>query len=247
MITRLGILLLWLLLPYFSSSQSYSNDLEFWSSGAIKFRISKDLSIDFEQAGRFNNNWQSLSSTYSELGAGYKYNKHWSFAIGYRFAQPTNKPLAIHHDHRYTINVKYLEDFKIGGQINEIEASVRVRYQSKYRDLFVSEDGLIPTNYIRTKFLVSADLDRTVEPYAGCELFYRVRYTGSYIDAYRVFVGLDWAIDANQGLDFKLMRESEIQVREPKSALIISVSYAYKIKWYNRKKGVTQNNNARWL
>lgn len=243
----------WLITVIFISSlqlnvQGQNNeDLQLWTSASVKTKLAKGWTAVAEQGLRLGNNWSQLSTTYSELGIRYKYNKHWTFKVAYRFGQPTNPDLPIHHDHRYVVDVRYREDWNLDiMDIQELEINFRFRYQSRYRDIFVSEDGRIPTNYLRGKLTFVLDLDNIIEPSFGAEWFYRLKYDGNFFDAYRLFISLDWAIDAKHALGFTLMREMEFNVERPENINVLGINYSYKLD-YLFEKDRRYHRGVRWL
>lgn len=245
---------LWLVLAIVAAfpaySQEYPNreDLELWTSAALKVKLTKNWSLAYEQALRLHRNWGELKNTYSELGLDYKIDKHWSFGATYRFSQTTDKPYPIHHDHRLVIDAAYMEDYKIRADgIDEIEVELRLRYQTRYRDMFVSDDGLLPSQYLRSKLSFTVDIDRDFEPSFGTELYYRIQYDGSFFNTYRLFARLDWDLNSESKLGFTLIRETSFNVNRPGSANIFSISYSYKIKTGGGSKEDPEYHNIRNL
>src|SRR6218665_437153 len=109
------LFLLALVLPLAGLAQERNTNL--WTGINVSKSITKKISLEADAQWRVTNNLTTTGAYIGELGAGYKFNKHWEVSAFYRFisrrkydkgdAAYVFKPY-----HRFYANLNY--DHKIG-------------------------------------------------------------------------------------------------------------------------------------
>ncbi len=201
------------------------NDAGLWASINIEKKFTNKISVHVSVESRFNENFSELGTFYPELTGEYKYNKIFSLSGGYRFI------LKRRVDDTYSSRHRYLFNLNIKHKISELSANARIRYQSQYSDLNSSEDGKIPSNYLRTKLTLKYDLQKKYTPFVSGEVFFNVNHPGGVLfDDYRVSAGIEYEFSKKSTLELGYLIDREIQIANPLTSYVILIGWSYVLK-----------------
>jgi len=212
----------------FTQTRSFDN----WTSASISYNLTKALSVSLEEGLRLSD--FNLSSAYQDLTVKYKLNDFIKFAGTWRFAGVDGIFDAEHLDNRFALdlNLRYaLKPFLI---------TFRTRYQSRYRDIFVSENGTLPNNYLRNKLGIRYRDLKKIDPEIGVELYTSTnRYTGNFSDKFRLYAGFGFDLAKRHEMEVNYIYQPEIQVSNPHSNHIIALAYSFDLSgWLKDQKKI---------
>lgn len=173
-----------LLLPIFGFSQTKTTNL--WAGINVSKSITKKISLELDGQWRITNNLSTTGSYIAELGANYKFNKHWEVSAFYRFISRRkydkgDAAYVFQPYHRFYANLIY--DRKIGF----LKFAYRLRYQNQFKD----DNGNLENNksYLRNRLEVSYPNKTKFTPAISADLFYRV---GEAFDEIRYKAEVDY-------------------------------------------------------
>lgn len=217
-----------LIFPFFVFSvfnlKGQERDAGLWTSVNAEVKLVKKLSFAISEEFRFNNNITELGTALTDAGFGYKYKKHWQFAVGYRYSQKRKNYDYYSYRHRYYVDIKYSR------KIKPFELSFRTRFQDQVSDIGRAADGGIPEYYLRNKLGLQWNLHKDYSPYLSAELFSPLKYPRTIVfDGIRVAAGIEYDITKHHKIDLGYMVQKEVNVSRPVTDFVITLGYFYKI------------------
>ena len=221
-----GLLLsLFLLFSIVGFSQVTTGNL--WTSTSISYRLS-DFTFGLEEGIRFTES--NINQTYSDLSVKYKINKYLRTGFTWRNAQKNGFLDANRIDNRFSgdIIARYKK--------KKLLTFLRLRYQSKYKDWFVSKNGHLPDSYIRTKLGFRYSLRKKISLETAAESYYAFKDDANYINRYRVYFGVNYQIKKQHAIELNYIYQSEIQEASPEVGHILSLSYSYDLNAALKKR-----------
>ena len=181
------VFLLSLLLPMASLAQSRNTNL--WAGISVSKNITKKISLELDGQWRLNNNLSTTGAYIAELGAGYKFNKHWEINAFYRFISRRkydkgDESYVFKSYHRFYSNLIY--DRKIAF----IKLTYRLRYQNQFKD----DNGALENDksYLRNRLELAYPNKTKFTPAVSADLFYRI---GEAFDEVRYKAEVDYKIN----------------------------------------------------
>ena len=108
--TTLNKIFILLFLPFFSIAQE--NDFQTWTSVSASKKLIKKTDLIVKQGARFRENSSVKSKLFTDIRIKRKYNKHFSFAVGYRFSNDWNKRFVLAQKNRFYSDVYYKDKLK---------------------------------------------------------------------------------------------------------------------------------------
>ena len=221
-----GLLLsLFLLFSIVGFSQVTTRNL--WTSTSISYRLS-DFTFGLEEGIRFTES--NINQTYSDLSVKYKINKYLRTGFTWRNAQKNGFLDANRIDNRFSgdIIARYKK--------KKLLTFLRLRYQSKYKDWFVSKNGHLPDSYVRTKLGVRYSLRKKISLETAAETYYALKNDANYINRYRIYFGVNYQIKKQHAIELNYIYQSEIQEASPAVGHIVSLSYSYDLNAALKKR-----------
>lgn len=201
------------------------NDFEVWTTVAIKKELSDRIDISFSEEARFNENASRADKIFSDIGVSYKLN--YKFAIGayYRFINAREINSTYSKEHRYYFDLSYTE------RLDRLKISNRLRFQSKYSNMFSSEWGLVPSNYLRDKISAEYDLKNTkFNPATSVELYYRLNGKQNNIfNRVQYTVGTEYELSKKSTIEVYFRLQKEFNEKNPVTSYILGLTYSYKL------------------
>jgi hypothetical protein len=198
-----------------------------WTSTGISYRVS-DFTFGLEEGIRFTES--DINQTYSDLSVKYKINKYLRTGFTWRNAQKNGFLDANRIDNRFSgdIIARYKK--------KKLLTFLRLRYQSKYKDWFVSKNGHLPDSYIRTKLGFRYSLRKKISLETAAESYYAFKDDANYINRYRIYFGVNYQIKKQHAIELNYIYQSEIQEASPEVGHILSLSYSYDLNAALKKR-----------
>jgi hypothetical protein len=214
MIKRLKlVILLFFILTDILSAQV--QDAGAWISLNFEKKITRALAFNLSEELRINENMTELGTIFSDAGISYKFKDLFKLSGNYRFI---NKKRL---DNSYSIRHRYYFDLSFKKKIKPVDVLLRLRFQSQYKDMLSSTDGMIPENYLRTKLTVKIKFKKAFVPYLYSELFNPLNKPDQRnIDNMRYCAGLEYKINRRYMLDFFYLIQVEQNVKNPQTDFI---------------------------
>ncbi|MBX7095232.1 MAG: DUF2490 domain-containing protein [Flavobacteriales bacterium] len=219
---RIYILALFLLFCGNGMAQYWDNQQ--WFAPSLKYSLSKELKLEFEQGFRFSE-FSQINTSYSDFGLSYKINKHFKIAGGYRhiYRGTWNDPDNI--DDRFYVDGSTEDkngDFKFGW---------RMRFQARFRDWHTSEMGWRPQLIWRNKVSVSYKGIDHITPYINIELFTRLNDLGEkiYSQQIRYYLGADYEISKEVEVGLFYMHQREFNCKNPEFNHVIGLNLNFSL------------------
>lgn len=210
-------ILLLLLFPVLGVAQN--EDFESWYSISASHKIAPKITLLTEGELRLNDNSTRFKKFQIDFGARYKFNKHFSSSVTYRYGRFNNYPYYYENENSVSVDVK--ADTKI----DRFSLSFKTRLQ----DVFVNTDGVINSELIsRNKAVVEYDIYQSpFTPWISCEAFIPLNNSSSsFIDKTRLFVGVNYILNGKNELAFFYGIQHNDTKREDKISYILGLNYS---------------------
>ena len=194
---------------------SQENDFQTWTSISASKKIIKKTNLTIKQGVRFRENSSLYSKLFTDLRIKRKYNKRFSFAVGYRFSNDWNKQLELSQKNRFYGGIYYKDKYK-----KRVLFDVRARFQAQ---------GNI-TGYISTfrhKSALAYNIPKTkLEPSVALEYFLPLQES-MLIDKIRYTIGLSHPITKDLGFEIAYRIQQEFHVNNPETLFIFEGRLTY--------------------
>ncbi len=169
-----------------------------------------------------NENFTELGTFFTDIGLTYKISKNFRISGNYRIIEKRRLDDSYSIRHRYYFDLSYREKFK------PIVVQYRIRFQSQYKDVYSSSDGMMPEYYLRNKITLKLDLDKKFTPYIYSELFTPLnKPDGIYIDNVRYCAGTEYKLNRMHSFDIFYMIQKEYNVPDPWTDYILGIGYNF--------------------
>lgn len=222
---RLLVLLAFPLGLFFCSPvKGQVNDAGLWTSVNFEAKLAKRVSATVSEELRFNENITELGAAFTDIGLNYKLNKHFQFAINYRFIQRHRL------DNFYSFRHRFYADIKYSHKLKPFELSFRTRFQDQISDIGRAKDGGVPEYYLRNKLSLKWDLNKAYSPYISLELFSPLCYPHLYaFDGIRTTAGFEYEFSKHHKIDIYYMIQKELNVSNPQTDFVLGLGYFFKL------------------
>ena len=210
-VTIIRILLL-VCFPFLVLSQE--KDFQTWMSISATKKVAKKTNLLFKEGIRFRENSTIRSKVFSDLRIKRKYNKHFSFALGYRFSNDWDNRLNLNHKNRIYSDIYYRKKIKKRFLLN-----IRARWLTQgningYSDVF------------RNKSSISYNIKKTkLQPEFSLEYFYY--FDSMTIEKLRYTFIFSFPISKNIETDISYRIEKDINTNTPETLYIIDGKMSY--------------------
>jgi len=193
---------------------SQENDFQTWTSISASKKIIKKTNLTIKQGVRFRENSSLYSKLFTDLKIKRKYNKHFSFAIGYRFSNDWNKQLELSQKNRVYSDIYYKDKYK-----KRFLFDSRARLQAQgniqgYAATFRHKSALA-YNIPKTKF----------EPSVALEYF--LPFESMLIDKLRYTIGLSHPITKDLDAEIGYKIQQEFYANNPQTLFIFEGKLSY--------------------
>lgn len=193
---------------------SQENDFQTWTSISASKKIIKKTNLTIKQGVRFRENSSLYSKLFTDLRIKRKYNKHFSFAIGYRFSNDWDRQLELSQKNRFYAGIYYKDKYK-----KRFLFDVRARLQTQGNIV-----GYAST--FRHKSALAYNIRKTkLEPSVALEYF--LPFESMLIDKLRYTIGLSHPITKNLDVELAYRIQQEFYVNNPQTLFIFEGKLAY--------------------
>ena len=193
---------------------SQENDFQTWTSISASKKIIKKTNLTLKQGIRFRENSSLYSKLFTDLKIKSKYNKHFSFSIGYRFSNDWNKQLELSQKNRFYSNIYYKDKYK-----KRFLFDVRARLQTQG-----NIEGYSAT--FRHKSALAYNIPKTkLEPSVALEYF--LPFESMLIDKLRYTIGLSHPITKDLNAEIAYRIQQELYTNNPETLFIFEGKLAY--------------------
>lgn len=195
-----------------------------WISLGLEGKITDEIRFEFEEGFRFSDMFSQIQSTYSDIGASYRFSKELKVAGNYRFTQRGGMFNVKHFENRFSGEIRYRMKLN-----DDLKFSNRLRYISRFRDYNSSFDGHIPHRYIRLKLDLDYDLSKGFSLSLGSEIFWQLTaYYGQGFDNFWLIGGLNYDMSKQDKLSLTYIRQSrEFASDDVAFGNVISLSFVH--------------------
>jgi hypothetical protein len=193
---------------------SQENDFQTWTSISASKKIIKKTNLIIKQGVRFRENSSLYSKLFTDLKIKSKYNKHFSFAIGYRFSNDWNKQLELSQKNRVYSDIYYKAKYK-----KRFLFDARARLQTQG-----NTEGYSAT--FRHKTALAYNLPKTkLEPSVALEYF--LPFDSILIEKLRYTIGISHPITKDLDVELVYRIQQEFYANNPQTLFIFEGKLAY--------------------
>ncbi|MBA3704466.1 MAG: DUF2490 domain-containing protein [Bacteroidetes bacterium] len=220
--TILYFLLVHFLFCWNTNCISQQNDAALWAKIRLEKLVTPRILIHFKEAVRIGQNFTQPNYAYSDIGLTFKINKNIYTSLNYRFTskRQVENFLSIRHRFYFTLSLKK--------KIRPICIITRFILLSQFKDIYTSEEGMVPQYYLRSKVTVRYDLNR-FSPYEAAELITNItRWSQLQSDRYRLFAGCKYEFNKFNELDLYYMVEKHINQENPITNYVVGIGYTHR-------------------
>lgn len=197
-----------------------TNDAALWMSFNIIKKINPAWSLNLSEEVRLNENITEAGTIFTDFGVNYKLNSNFRFSANYRFITKRRLDDSYDKRHRYYFGLSYKNKFR------QMDYTLRLRYQSQYKDIYSSPGGKVPENYIRAKLLLKFDFNKKYTPYIYSEPFFPLNNPKvRSIDNVRYCAGIEYKFNRMHSLDVFYLVQQEYHVKNPERDFVVGVGY----------------------
>ncbi len=212
------------------NAQSQTRSFDVWTSVSTGSEVYENLSLSIEEGVRFSDFAPSL--WYQDLTAKYAFNDYFKMAATWRYGGRGNLFDVNAIDNRFQIDASGKYEI-----IDNVKLGLRARYQKRYRDMFVSENGLLSADYLRLRPAVAVKVTKDFSVDVGFETYLQTNNVeGNFMDKYRVYVGMDHDLGDYHEIGVSYILQQEVQVANPHTRHIVSAAYSFKLDKYLKKR-----------
>lgn len=203
----------------FQNLDAQQNDFQAWPSLQVNLEVMNDFKLHLEEEVRFHENLTQVSRQINDLGASYRFNKHFKAGIFYRLeADWKNADEYIWRNGMYT-------DLSVRTDLSRFTLGYRLRFQSAKVERH-SDDRFF--DGFRHRHKISAQYDVKgipLVPFMDAELFVDYSARTHMINGLRAWAGLDYTIKKTHTVSLKYGIDQEINTNDPLRSYIIALGY----------------------
>ena len=197
------------------SALAQENDFQTWSSFSLNKKIIKKTNLSIKQGVRFRENSSLYSKLFTDLKIKSKYNKHISYAVGYRYINKWDIALDISSQNRFYADVNYKNKLS-----KRFSYALRNRWQTQ-GDLF----GYKMT--LRQKFGLDYNIKKTkLTPSISTEYFLNLE---DGINKLRSTIALGYPLAKKLDFELTYRIQQEFYVNNPQTLFIFEGKLAYNL------------------
>ncbi|HEX8516142.1 MAG TPA: DUF2490 domain-containing protein [Bacteroidia bacterium] len=210
----------------FGQATDAEQDAGLWTTLNLDKKLNDKFSIFYTQEFRLRENFSRINLFYSELGVEIRPAKFLKVALSYRNIQ---KNLI---DDSYGIRHRFQLDITLRKKFGDFSLAYRHRLQRELRDMYVSETGMVPEWYSRSKFTLKYEVGKKFEPYIATEIRYqiadpRLEESDGTWHRIRYIAGFDYKLNDHSKFGMYGLVQNEFNVTTPQSIYILGLEYTY--------------------
>ncbi len=210
--TTLSKIFLLLFLHFFSIAQE--NDFQTWTSISASKKLIKRTDLIVKQGVRSRENSSVRSKLFTDIKIKRKYNRNFSFAVGYRFSNDWNKRFILAQKNRFYLDVYYKDKFK-----KRFLLDLRARWQTQGNFKGYS-------SHLRQKSIIAYNIRKTkLEPSFAIEYFLNIESV--LVDKLRYTFGVSHPITKDLDAEIAYRIQQEYYVNNPETLYIFEGKLSY--------------------
>ena len=193
---------------------SQENDFQTWTSILASKKILKKTNLTIKQGARFRENSSLSSKIFTDLKIKSRYNKRFSFAIGYRFSNDWNRQSELSQKNRFYSDIYYKDKYK-----KRFLFDTRARLQTQG-----NIEGYAAT--FRQKSAMAYNIPKTkLEPSVALEYF--LPFESMLIEKLRYTIGLSHPITKDLDAEIAYRIQQEFYTNNPETLFIFEGKLSY--------------------
>ncbi len=202
---------------------SQNKDFETWTGITIKKQVSSNLELKLREELRLFENSSQINTVFTDFGGEYKISKNLSAGLFYRYIRKSNYPNFI-NQHKFYGSIEYKKN------INQLTLAYKIKFQTKYSEIYSSYDGLIPANTLRNKISIDYKIkNKKIKPKIFVEVFYPLQYLNYNFFKIRTGGGFKYKLNKYNSIDLFFFTDKEINIKNPHTSNILALSYVFKL------------------
>ena len=195
-------------------SNSYScfsqeKDAGLWENLSLTKKLTRNYTFHFDHEGRISNNVSQFYYLYGDFGITRNLTKHFKMELDYVLAWKKNY-IRENWRHQWYTALFFKEKF-----FKRLELELRSMYQQQYEDIYSSDVGRYPANYLRNKITLTYIFAKYpfyhFDPYIAIESYYHLDNNNKYgpqFDRIRYFLGVYYKFNKSNSLEFYYLIEN---------------------------------------
>lgn len=219
------LLVMFVLISTAAFTLAQKKDFGMWYSITAEKEILKDLDLEVDVNLRTYHDVKEIEEGFADFGLGYKFNKHLSAGISYRYTQTREDDELYHPRH------KWLADFRAKTALGDFDVSGRLRFQQRYKTYFEDENDKESKEHLRFRIKTAYDIPKfPLNPFVTAELFLPVfdDNVNRTVDKQRFTGGFKYNISKKHSVELEYMFQRDF-FPDWTDMNIISVNYSIKL------------------
>jgi hypothetical protein len=206
-----------------SSAQEFEDDAQLWLNINLEKKFSDHFDVHIAHSSRINENVSQYGLGYGDIGLSYIRNDNIKVMADYVYRKKRNLDGSYSDRHRAYLAVILKKEF------GRLTLSYRYRFQAELRDMYVSEDGLVPRYYDRHKIAVKYELNKRFDAFVSEELYYPYyQAMNKGFDRSRSAIGLIYKLSKKANLEAGFTYRHELNAfGRTNRDFIYSITYSY--------------------
>lgn len=210
-----------LALACFLPSQA-QEDARLWLRASIRKKVTQRLDVELQNCLRLGENYTRINSYYVQLSAEKRILKGVKLGVAFRQSYRRKTTPEYHSRQRYSLWLELRKDI-----FPKWEFQYRPMYMRQYTDVNVSENGFLPTHYVRHKFALQYKPHKKYSPFVSCEWYHRMRYDFNNFNRVRYTIGFDYKFDKHNKTTVFYRIQKRLNEDLPMTAYILNVEYSF--------------------
>jgi hypothetical protein len=201
-----------------------TNDAGLWTTFNVDKKLRKDFSVFATEEFRLRDNFSRVNLFYTDLGIEFRPARFLKVALAYRLIEKNLDDGSYSYRHRIMLDITLKKKF------GDFAFSYRQRLQREVRNVYTSEDGMLPEWYSRNKFTIKYDFGKAITPYIAAEFRYQImnpralESDGTWHRS-RYQAGIDYKRNDKSTFGLYYMIQNEYNVSAPQNEYIIGLEY----------------------
>ncbi len=219
-----------ILVLFFSSQkvhaqEEYSKDAALWLSLNLEKKINKKITLNLSQQNRINENISQYGRGNIDLGITYRLIKNIRLTTGYVYLKRPFPNNSFTNEHRAYVSLLLKKN------AGRWDFSYRNMVQMRMKNIYSSENGMLPKFYERNKLSIKYELTKFVKPYVSQEFFYPLNQTQNKgFNKSRSILGLEFNLNRKTQLETYFLFQKELNAfNTTELDYVYGLSFSYEL------------------
>ena len=200
-----------------------ATDFQLWLEGGLRYPLTRNLQLRFDQHLRFDNNAQSVRRIMPDIAVRYRVVRWFRVTGGYRFII---EPLDDNGTKFIDLWHRIYADALFRHRMRPVTLSYRIRFQEQFGSPR-GGGGMTYIHTIRNRGKVAFDLGKGFETYIAGEFFIRINDPDGIWHKWRATAGLNYAYKAHE-VGILMRGEGKLNNNNDPTLNILGLSYHYR-------------------